>query len=223
LVSEIYAKTATGVMRMMAADLGRMQSVIERYAQETGEVPGASAQSMVDAVQGNHIEVAATERPFLEHMFSLAESISKVILALSWQILIAPSGTGFIVSDSPVVIVLPKGQNAVGFGVPGAVKYFPLTRQHCIRLGEPGWSRENRKISKDTLQIINYNIAANSERFVMGPGKAQLQSVVVLSESEQEETTPRWVVETTEHKDGGFTQTTQQPRRYFYGREIQAP
>jgi Protein of unknown function (DUF4238) len=104
-------------------------------------------------------------------MFSLAESISKVILALNWQILISPSGTGFIVSDSPVVIVPPKSQNAVGFGVPGAVKYFPLTRQRCIRLGEPGWSLENRKISKDTLQIINYNIAANSERFVMGPDK----------------------------------------------------
>jgi hypothetical protein len=31
-----------------------------------------------------------TERPFLQHVFSQAEEISSVILALNWQILIAP-------------------------------------------------------------------------------------------------------------------------------------
>ncbi len=213
----------SGVMHTMAADVGRMQSIIDHYKKNTGESFDVSAESMVDAVKGNEIKVVSTERPFLQHLFSQAEDISKVILALNWQILIAPYGTGFILSDSPVVVVPPRGLTAVGFAVPGAVKYFPLARGYCLALGDQGGLRERRKVSKDTLKIINYNIAANSERFVMGPDKAQLVSVVRLSESEQAETTPRWVVETTEDKNGGSIQVTQQPRRYFYGIGSQAP
>lgn len=223
MVSELYTQAITGVMHTMAADVGRMQEVIDRYAKTNGASLDASAQSMVDAVQGNHIEVVATERPFLHHLFSQAEDISKVILALDWQILMAPLGTGFIYNDSPMVIVPPEGQNSIGFGVPGAVKYFPLSRERCLRLGDPGQLREFRKISKDTLQIINYNLAANSDRFAMGPDKAQLQSVIRRSQSEQKNTTPRWLVQTTEHKDGGTTQITMQPRRYFYGKDSKAP
>ena len=223
MVSELYTKAGTAVMRMMASDVGRMQSIIERYTENTGESIDVSAKSIVEAVQGNEIEFVATEWPFLENLFTQAENIMKVIMALDWQILKAPWGTGFIISGSPVVIVPPKGTNTVGFGVSGAVKYFPLTYSWCVRLGDPGGSRKYRRIGKDAVRIINYNIAANSERFVMGPEKAQLASVVAHSESEQEQTTPRWVVETKEHKDGGSMQVTLQPRRYFYGRGFQAP
>jgi ABC-type amino acid transport substrate-binding protein len=100
-------------MRMMAADVGRMQSIIEQYTAKTGESVGVSAKSMVEAVQNNQIEAVATERPFLQHIFTQAESLSQVIVALDWQILIAPFGTGFMLSDSPVVVVPPRGVNAV--------------------------------------------------------------------------------------------------------------
>ena len=46
--------------------------------------------------------------------------------------------------------------------------------------------------------MINFNIAANSERFIMGPDKAQLVSVVLKSESVEEDTTPRFTVEAVE-------------------------
>src|SRR2546426_8401208 len=39
----------------------------------------------------------------------------------------------------------------------------------CLRLGEPGTSRKHRKIDKEAVRIVNQNIAANSERFIMGP------------------------------------------------------
>jgi len=136
MVSEIYTKAGTGIMRMMAADVGRMQSIIEQYTAKTGESVGVSAKSMVEAVQNNQIEAVATERPFLQHIFTQAESLSQVIVALDWQILIAPFGTGFMLSDSPVVVVPPRGVNAVGFAVPGAVKYFPMTYGYCLRLGD---------------------------------------------------------------------------------------
>ena len=81
-----------------------------------------------------------------------------------------------------------------------------------------------RKISKETVQIINYNIAANSERFIMGPDKAQLVSVVSRSGSAEEDAAPRFTVECmNKTDDGSAIAFTVQPSRYFYGKEVQAP
>ena len=176
-----------------------------------------SAESMVEAVRSGSIEAVATEVGFLRHIFSQAESLSHVIEGLHWQILMAPSGTGFVICDSPVVVVPPRGSSSVGFLVPGVITYFPLSRVRCLRLVYGDRSISYRKISKETLQIINYNIAANSDRFIMGPDKAQLVSIVSRSESDREEAKPRFTVETVEQGDDGSLQKlTFQPRRYFY-------
>jgi hypothetical protein len=121
------------------------------------------------------------------------------------------------------VVVPPRGVSDVGFLVPGAVKYFPLTRRYCLRFGDAGGAVSHRKVGKGTVQIINYNIAANSERFIMGPEKAQLVSVVRHSESIEEDLTPRFTTETVEGGDGSLLKMTFQPRRYFYGKKSQAP
>jgi len=222
-VSQMWSKVGTAVMREMAANVGRMQSILERYTRETGESLAVSAESMVEAVRGGQVEAVATERPFLQGIFSHAEDIAHAIEQLDWQILVAPSVTGFVICDSPVVVVPPSGGRAVGFLVPGTVIYFPLKYSHCLRLGGPGPSFSHRKVSKEKLQIINYNIAANSERFVMGPEKAQLASVVKHSESSEADLTPRFTTESVDGSAGPMLKMTFQPRRYFYGKGSQAP
>ncbi len=223
-ISAVYVRGASEMMRLMAADVGRMQSILDDYTRKTGESVNVSAESMVEAVKGDHVEVAATEVPFLQNIFSQAQSLSKVIERLDWQILVAPSETGFIICDSPVVVVPPRGIRAVGFLVPGAVKYFPLTYRHCLRLGDVGCSFGYRKVSKETVQVINHNIAANSERFIMGPEMPQLVSIVLRSGSVEEDSTPRFTVEAVEQDDDGSLQKiTFQPRRYFYAKGPRAP
>jgi len=223
-ISAMYVRSITEMSRLMAVNVGRMQSSIDRYTRKTGKTIDVSAESMVEAVRGQHFEVVATEVPFLQAIFRQAEFMSKVIMQLDWQILIAPPETGFIVCDNPVVVVPPSGIRAVGFLVPGTVKYFPLSYRHCLRLGGRGDSFGYRKISKETAQVINYNIAANSERFIMGPDKAQLASVVLRSGSTAEDTTPRFTVESFEQNDDGSLQMfTVQPTRYFYAKGPQAP
>lgn len=222
-VSTIWTKIGTEMLRGMTASVGRMRSVLEGYARATGKSVDVSAESMVEAVRGGHIEVVATEQPFLQGIFTQAENISAVIEQLDWQILMTPPDTGFVICDSPVVVVPPRGVKDVGFLVPGTVIYFPLTYSYCLRLGHAGRSFSYRKVSKETARIINHNIAANSERFVMGPEKAQLLSVVERSESIEEDLTPRFTIETVEEGDGPLLKMTFQARRYFYGRGPQAP
>lgn len=220
----MYATGASQAMRIMAVNVGRMQSVLERYARETGESVTVSAESMVDAVKKNAIKVKATEMPFLQNIFSQAQSLSELIERLDWQILVAPPNTGFIICDCPVVVVPPRGIKDVGFLVPEAVKYFPLSYRFCLRLGDLGSSFGYRKVSKHKVRIINCNIAASSERFIMGPAKAQLVNVVLSSESVEKDSTPRFTVEVVEQNDDSSLQKlTFQPRRYFFEEGSQAP
>jgi hypothetical protein len=223
-ISALYATSFTEMTRLMTVNVGRMQSTIDRYTRKTGKTIDVSAESMVEAVRGDHLKVVVTEVPFLKAIFSQAEFMSKVIMQLNWQILVAPPESGFIICDNPVVVVPPSGIISVGFLVPGTVKYFPLTSRCCLRLGDRGVSFGYRKISKETLQIINYNIAANSERFIMGPDKAQLVSVVSRSGSTVEDSTPRFTVQAfAQNDDGSLQMFTVQPVRYFYGKGPQAP
>jgi hypothetical protein len=172
---------------------------------------------MVEAIKENRLKTVATEVPFLRHMFSQAEGISEMIEQLDWQVLIAPPSVGFIICDNPAVVVPPQGCASIGILIPGTVKYFPLTRQYCLRLGSSRHSFSYRKISTETVQVVNRNIAANSERFVMGPDRAQLLSTIKHSGSIEHDSTPRFTVETLNADDhGSFQKLTRRPTRYFY-------
>lgn len=171
---------------------------------------------MVEAFPGEKFEITATETAFLTTMMEQATSLANVLMRLQWEILEAPRGTGFILCDCPVVVVPPRGSDQVGFIVPGSAKYFPLSRHLCVRLGEPGRERSSRKLGKEDVRIVNQNIAANSERFIMGPSRVQLEHIVSRSGCAMTETTPRFIVETVQADDDGALQKiSAQPRRYF--------
>jgi hypothetical protein len=219
-VRATYAAGIQQLSRMSFANVERAKAIIERYERETGESLNITPESMVADIQGKHLQFVATEVPFLTNMLEQAVNLSKVITGLSWEILIAPDDTGFIICDCPLVVVPQKGRINVGFLVPGCVKYFPLTRRLCLRLGEAGKTRKHRRVDKKTVRIINQNIAANSERFIMGPSRLQLENVVTRSGCREMESTPRFIMEIVEADDDSALQKiTAQPRRYFYAKD----
>src|SRR5260370_40238993 len=104
-------------------------------------------------------------------MMEQSVTLSRLLGTLDWEILVASDETGFILCDCPVVIVPPKGSAHVGFLIRGSAKYFPLTRSLCLRLDDRGRSRKVRKIDREVVRIVNQNIVASSERFIMVPSK----------------------------------------------------
>lgn len=221
-----YAQLINELCRVAFANVERAQSILEQVERETGKVINLTPESMVESIREKHFEIVATETTFLTTMTDQAMRLSKILQHLDWEMLIASDETGFIVCDCPVVVVPPKGSRDVGFMVPGSAKYFPLSRQLCLRLGEPGKRRWLRKLDKDGVRTVNLNIAANSERFIMGPSRIQLENVVNRSGSQQIESTPRMIIETVESDDDGSLQKlVSQPRRYFYPKDgaLQAP
>jgi hypothetical protein len=225
-VRATYAKLIEELIRVASASVERVRTLIEQHERETGEVIDVTAESMVESVRGRHFEIVATEAAFLATMLEQAMSLTKVLLQLDWEVLIAPNETGFIVCDCPVVVVPPRGSNQVGFVVPESAKYFPLSRRLCLRLGEPGKRRRLRKLDKEAVRIVNLNIAANSERFIMGASKEQIENVVSRSACQKVDLIPRLTVETIESDENGSLQKlSSHPRRYFYPKGVgwQAP
>lgn len=214
-----YAKLIEELSRVAFANVERARAVMERYARDTGEPLKVTPESMVEAIQKKQVEIVATEIPFLTNMIDQAVSLTELLVQLDWEVLVASQETGFVICDCPVVVVPPKGRDEVGFLVPGSAKYFPLSRHLCLRLGERGRSRRYRNIDREAVRIVNQNIAANSERFIMGPSRVQLENIVSRSGTSQMESIPRFIVETMESdEDGALQKLSAQPRRYFYPR-----
>jgi hypothetical protein len=59
-------------------------------------------------------------------------------------------------------------------------------------------------IETEDVRLINQNIAVNSERFVMGPNQAQLESVVRRSESTGMDPSPRFALDKIPDKNGNM-------------------
>jgi hypothetical protein len=214
-----YAKAIEELGRITFANVERAKDIMERHARDTGEVLDVTPESMVESVQGKQFDIVATETAFLTTMMEQAHSLTEELLRLDWEVLVASEETGFIICDCPVVVVPPKGSDQVGFLVPDSAKYFPLSRHLCLRLGEPGKSRKHRKIDKENVRIVNQNMAANSERFIMGPSKAQLETIVSRSGCSKMEPGPRFTIETVESdEDGALQKVSMQQRRYFYSK-----
>ncbi len=212
-----YARMIQELNRIMFLNVDRARAVMEQYARDTGEEITVAPESMVEAFPGEKFEITATETAFLTNMMEQATSLARVLMRLQWEILEAPEGTGFILCDCPVVVVPPRGGDQVGFVVVGSAKYFPLSPHLCVRLGEPGRKRSFRKLGKEDVRIVNQNIAANSERFIMSPSRVQLENIVSRSGCAMRENTPRFIVETVHaDDDGALHKISAQPRRYFY-------
>lgn len=193
---------------------------LETYRLETGQIgDDVTPESMVEAVVGGHLRLNVTERPFLQHMMQQAMFLAEWVASFEWTVLEAPAATGFIVCDCPFVVVPPyEHPEAIGLGFPGTVKYFPIARALCLRMGEPDDRCSYGRLSKEEVRIVNQNIAVNSERFVMGPDLTQLEHVISRSKTEAPDLASRTAVERVQHdRDGVAYRFNFWPRRkYFY-------
>jgi hypothetical protein len=204
-------------MRIAFINPERAKQMMDTYLEDADRDPTVTPEVMVEAVQGKRIRAHATETAFLTAMLENAYMIGNLLGHLNLEVLVSPDGSGFIICDAPFTLVPSKILQQVGFLIPGNVKYLPINRKMCFRAGEPGTLRQYRKVDRETVRIINHNIAANSERFIMGPEKRQLEAVVERSSSQNAEMTPRFVTETiNSNADESLIKTSARPRRYFY-------
>lgn len=213
----IYEAGANDLMEVAFANVERATVMLKKYETETGEKIEVSPESMVKAATGGHLKAVATETPFIHSVVEHTGMVAKVFDGLRIKILISPPQVGFVLSDNPVTTVPPPGLRFVGFQSPRTFVFLPLTQRLCLRLGQPGSGRGAKEIDRETVRLINENTAINSERFVMGQSKIQIESVIRRSGSAEINPKPRWVsIKAPDRKGGILRQTIFQPRQFHY-------
>jgi len=159
--------------------VGRAEQALAELESTTGEARTITAEAMVESVTQRRIHANANETVFLKQMFEHANYIANLLRRSSWTILVAPKTSGFIICDHPIVSVPPASHvGPVAIGTPGALAYIPLKRRFCLRvqLGDYGFTYKH--VDSREVRTINYNIAANSGRYVLAADRAQLEAVI---------------------------------------------
>jgi hypothetical protein len=217
MISEMYEAGANDLMDVAFANVELAAVVMKKYAAETGEQLKVTPESMVEAVRSKSIKAVATEMPFLHSVVDHTEFVAKVFNELNIKILVSPPQVGFILSDNPVTMVPPPGVVIAGFKSPKTFTFIPLTRSLCLRLGQSGSGTGPMQIDRETVRLINENTAVNSDRFVMGPAKIQIESVIRRSGSIGISRSERWVTNRIPDSKGGILrELVSQPRQVHY-------
>ncbi len=215
MISMIYEAGANDLKDVAFANVERATVMMKKYEEETGERLGVTPESMVNAAP--KLKAVATEVPFIHSVIDHTDMVAKVFNELNIKILISPPQVGFVLSDNPVTTVPPPWLRVAGFKSPETFVFVPLTRRLCLRLGQPGSGTGPKKIDRETVRFINENTAINSDRFVMGPSKIQLESIIRRSGSADANSKPRWIsVKTLDEKGGILRQSVAQPRQLHY-------
>jgi len=219
-VSMLHELGASDLMQVAFANVERATEIVAKYERETGERLGVTPESMVNAA--TRLKPVATEVPFIESVVEHTDMVAKVFSELDIKLLISPPQVGFVLSDCPVTIVPPPSLPVAGFKSPGTFTFMPLTRHTCLRFGQPGTGNGPKFIYRETVRLINENTATNSDRFVMGPSKIQIESVIRRSRSIEINPEPRWItVKETDANGGILRQTISQPREFHYSNATQ--
>jgi hypothetical protein len=217
MISMIHEAGANDLMETLFANVERATEVMRKYEIETGEKSEVTPESMVEATRSGSIKAVVNETPFIQSVVKHTEFIANHFNEMDLKILISPSATGFILSDNPVTMVPPPGLSVAGFRTPGSLTFLPLTRNLCLRIGQPGSGRGPKTIDRETVRLINQNSATNSDRFVMGPIKLQVESVIRRSGSAEMDGKPRWITTKTVDEKGAILRALiAQPRQLRY-------
>jgi hypothetical protein len=217
-VSRTLETTMDEWLRMQFGTLKRAESALKELESQNGE-SDISAEAMVDAVVNKKVKAKANETAFLRHMFEQANTLGLWLEDSQWTFLVAPHSSGFIVCDHPFVSVPAEGTvlDGMSYGVPGATSYFPITQALCLRVrhGDYGFSYQN--VDSRTVRTVNHNIAANSDRFIMGSNRRQLEAIVEKSGCVNPEPGERFSIDFLKTDENeSLLKFTIRPRRYFY-------
>jgi uncharacterized protein DUF4238 len=218
-VSRTLEATMDEFLRMRFGTLERAESALKELEAEQG-ASNIDAASMVDSVVNKRIRAHANETAFLEQMFKQANTLGLWLEDSEWTFLVAPESSGFVVCDHPFVSVPPEGMalDGMSYGVPGATSYFPMTQSLCLRVRHGDYAFTYENVDSRTVRTVNYNIAANSDRFIMGPNRRQLEAIVDKSGCVKPELGERFSVDLIKADENeSFLKFTIHPRRYFYG------
>ncbi|MCU1328316.1 MAG: hypothetical protein JWN34_3686 [Bryobacterales bacterium] len=202
-------RTATASLERMSdrifADPAQVAEGLKSMEAHTGKPSEVSAEAMVEAWQSGKVRLKVNPKMALGAMVDISPKMAALLIDLDWTIMVAGEDCAFILSDNPFAIVPPRASpgQAVGLDTPGALKYLPLTKSHCLRMADHGYALRYAAADSAVVRVININTARNSRRFLYATDGADLKGIVEASGTASSPDEAGATVDTIPAADGG--------------------
>jgi hypothetical protein len=109
------------------------------------------------------------------------ETIVRELVAMTWCLCDAPTGSFFVTSDTPLNVFARKGDKAIfgaGFALPNVEIAFPVSPAACLFLSRTS-QPHRRRCAASFVTEINRRTICMAERFVVAPHKTRRISSIV--------------------------------------------
>jgi hypothetical protein len=175
---ELLERVSDGAFADAADVAGRMKAMESR----TGNSSTVTPEALIEAWQSRSVRLTVSPKLGLGAMLHISPEVAELLMNFDWTIMVAARNRAFVLSDNPFAIVPSRTSgrplDGVGLSSPGALKYLPLTKHHCLRMGKQGYGFRYAMVDSAVVRVININTARNSRRFLYGISEEHLKKVV---------------------------------------------
>jgi hypothetical protein len=144
------------------------QDLARRYSFLIGRnITEQEVLQMFQRVIPNLMDESEMRHGFVSQLERRVELFSKILLAKPWQVWMAPAGSEFITSDTPVVTMQIDefGQYRVGWGFnrENVIALMPMSRRACLAAGTA--QTHYRVVDASYVEASNKSVITCSHRF----------------------------------------------------------
>lgn len=177
------------------ATLESAEKFLKMEETKSGIASDTTAEELYNAFKQDRFSISLNRNMPLQHMISVSGKVADILLGMDWMIIHVPRGSSFVTCDDPFVIIPPVQLSSTIYGVgvatPGAVKLLTLTQNLALLVLDRGSHRFHKCVSASVIEYLNLQVAAQTDRLLIGSDKSLLQSLVVETRLHECQKVPR--------------------------------
>lgn len=181
---EYNDKMLRQMSKFMYCDEKHTKIIIDNYERDTGEKLDISPAELMRFVHEDNYRIKVDRAFHLRVMFDSGKVTAHLLRQMDWVFIYAPMKSSFITTDNPFMLIPPAEYNkffGVGVLTKGATKFVPLSQNVAVLIRDMGNKIEGANPNRNLVKMLNYRVAANSDRFVIARDKPLLRKIVKVT------------------------------------------
>lgn len=152
----------------------------------------SESQDTLEFMKKHDVKIVPNRNLSLQAMMDQLNEVAHFFMQMDWVVFLHNKKTFFVTCDNPFFLYPPVDfpkQSFYGYGLltPGASKYIPLTAKTAITMYDVRSDKKAGNVfykmidDRKSVRLMNCDIAANTERFLIGKDKGMLERIVKIT------------------------------------------
>lgn len=191
-IALLQSRTPGSIEKLRAMTEPLMEWMVKRYTENEAFLEHIISQAeegkgekcpckkeLKEELSKNPPKIVLTKQAEWSTLFNSAQAIMQIYLKMNWTFLYITEKSSIITSDNPLLMYEPDidiGPYGYGVATPTVQKYFPLTKNLALQIGDIG-NKVDYKLLNDrkTVRYINESIYVRRKQFVIARDKELLE------------------------------------------------